>query len=180
MEKSVVYEQRSKVLESFRDIMTESGIQAAFSPYEESRVPGGVLSALFGDIGSSGDREVAAEFFFHPLFSDEDETQFFAAVFNIADGTERGRADEIAKGLVLMNYYLPLGSFGYDEESGILVFKLTCPMPARLDTEALHEQVDTVIGSSLNTVAGFADIVTQLAEGMINAPAVRRLFEEPV
>ncbi len=100
---------------------------------EELNTPSDMLRAEIADFGTNA-QSVLGEFLFLPI--EDEELYHFVSVINLTFTLDKAAAEEAARAISRLNFYLPIGGFALGgEDDSNLVFKYGVPVLTDADIE---------------------------------------------
>ncbi len=163
MDKEAILKERSELLVKMEKDLKEDLIAAAIRKPENDDEPE-ILTVLFDALGTEGE-EVAGEFFFSTIESDEDTVQYFTSVMTIAGELPEEQLPAIYEALNYINFMIPCGSFAVDSNHAYLIYRMSAAMSMNVTGEALYEQMNVIMGNAVAVVDGFIDLIMAILEG---------------
>ena len=164
MDTGKMIKERNELLIRLRDSLQEEMITCEIGEplnAEEPEILTVVLDA-FGDEERDG---AAGEFFFMPFSTGEERVQYFCAVLTLMDDIPEENLPALYEAMSHINFALPCGSYSVDREGRFLTYKLTVPLPAELQGDALYDEMNICVSNAVNTADAYADILIKISCG---------------
>lgn len=174
MNKDTILKERRSILDRIMTDMQEDLTPALMREPEGENDPP-ILSVVFEGIGMEHE-EAFGEFYFLPLPDEKPLVQYFAAIITIADELEDEHLSELFEAMSYINFTIPCGSYSIDSEKRFLAYRLTVPLPMDMDSEALYNELNVVIGNAVAVADIHADILLKVLSGEMSVEEVKKLL----
>ncbi len=165
MDLEEITRERHELLERLKDSLQEELIACeSFTPKDEGAPE--ILTVVLDGIGEEGGREGAVgDFFFMPLYSEEDKVQYFCAVLTLMDDVDNDRLPALFEAMSYINFELTSGNFCIDREKSILAYKLTLTLPMDVSGDVIYEAMNFCLDDAVNVADLYADILIKISDG---------------
>lgn len=168
MNNQEITKKRHALLESLSEELNAAQIAAVIR--QEEGMPE-MVSAMLDEMGD-GDMDILGDFFFRPLRSEEDTTQYYSIVITVADEIPGERLPELYEAICYVNFALSAGCFTIDKDHSCLCYILSLPLPMELDDGVLYEEMDLATGNAFAIADTYIGILTDVLAGRENAEGV--------
>ena len=165
--------ERHELLERMKGSFQEELIACDIAVPEQegmSEILNVVLDMLGGGESEEG---TIGEFYFDPIFSEQDEIQRFTGVVTIMDSIPREQLPLLYEAMSIINFHLPCGSYSIDRDGEFLAFRLTVPISMELTGDALYDAMDVCVSSTINTADLYMEPLIRLAIGELTLDELR-------
>ena len=164
MDTEKMMKERHELLTRLGDSLLEEMIACEIAEPQSEEEPE-ILTVLLDTFGD-GEREGAAgEFFFMPFSSEEDRVQYFCAVLTLMDDISEENLPALFEAMSGINFALPCGSYSVDRDHRFLTYKLTVPLPAELNSDALYDEMNICVSNAVNSADAYADTLIKISCG---------------
>ncbi len=153
--------ERHELLEALRDSLQEELVACEIRNPENENEPE-ILNVIFDELGQDSEEGALGEFFFLPPDSEEDTVQHFSAVLTITDNITKAKLPELYEAMSHINFRIPCGSFCIDEDAEFLLYRLTTPLPADMQKDALYDQMNITMTNALVAADMYMDILLKI------------------
>ena len=167
MDTGKMIKERNELLIRLRDSLQEEMIACEIHEPENKEEPE-ILTVLLDTVGDEEREGAAGEFFFMPFTTGEDRVQYFCAVLTLMDDIPEENLPALYEAMSHINFALPCGSYSVDREGRFLTYKLTVPLPAELQGDALYDEMNICVSNAVNTADAYADILIKISCGEVS------------
>lgn len=153
-----------QVLKNLKEMLDSVDITNVLREEETLQMP--ILTTLHDNLGYENN-EVMGEFYFLPLFGENQKFHYFTVVMTLDEEVPQEKVQVLSDAVNMLNYYMPIGAFTVQKNGGILAYKHAGLLPIDMDTEKLVDLADGMIGSAMSLVNDYVDPFMQLLNGQI-------------
>ena len=164
MDTEKMMKERHELLTKLRDSLQEEMIACEIYEPQNAEEPE-ILTVVLDAFGDEERDGAAGEFFFMPFSTGEERVQYFCAVLTFMDDIPEENLPVLYEAMSHINFALPCGSYSVDREGSFLTYKLTVPLPAELQGDALYDEMNICVSNAVNTADAYADILIKISCG---------------
>lgn len=156
---------RMEVINGMKSLLDEMEITNMIREADDV-MPMPMLTTLHRNLGVE-DNEVMGQFYFMPLFDEEQPFHFFTSCMILDEEVPAERYEVLAKATTMLNFYLPAGSFVVEKNGGLIAYKNTSFIPVNVSLEDAMVLADANMGVAFNLTDSYVDAFMRLLKGTI-------------
>ena len=143
---------------------------------EEAEGQPEILTVLFDSLAKEG-AGAEGEFLFMPA-AEDDELQYFTSIINLAEEYAEETENELYASMAVLNFYLTVGTFAVEPQTGRLIYKNAVSMKLPGDAEEMEEQMNRSMSSAVLMIDRFGGLLLDVIDGERTAEDIVELFTQ--